>query len=83
MSICSKSDCVGCYNDFYNHRTNFDGKSECWNLKTATKQRARDVPISLCPPFLHLPFVVRPSCYRASGFVRVKPEDLTADGLWR
>jgi len=31
----NKSDCAGCRNDFYNHRTGFDGATECWSFKDA------------------------------------------------
>ena len=27
--------CSGCDNDFYNHRTGFDGATRCWSLKDA------------------------------------------------
>lgn len=31
--------CQGCYDDFYNHRTNIDGKSRCWSAKTGRMVR--------------------------------------------
>lgn len=82
-----KSDCVGCRDDFYNH--NRMGLNEtpdgpqCWMFAKATMVRAKDVHRDLPPPYNHIPLTSRPSCYRAPGFVRVKPENLTADGYWK
>lgn len=83
MSGCTKRDCVGCRDDFYNHRTGFDGSTQCWSLASATKVKARDVPIDLRPPYLHIPLTTRPSCYQRNGYVRVKPESLTPAGFWK
>lgn len=83
MSECTKRDCVGCRDDFYNHRTGFDGATQCWSLETAVKVKARDVHINQTPPFLHIPLTTRPSCYKAPQFVRVKPEQLDVRGYWK
>lgn len=80
-------DCSGCRDNFYNQNNmglNMDsGKPRCWSLDSATMVRAKDVPIDMRPPYTSLPLVSRPSCYRASGYVRVKPEQLTKEGFWK
>jgi len=82
-----RSDCYGCRDDFYNHNrmglNEKSGQPECWSLSTATMVKGRDVPINMPPPYKSLPLTSRPSCYKASGYVRVKPEALDADGYWR
>lgn len=30
----SRDKCQGCYDDFYNNRTNIDGGNRCWSAKT-------------------------------------------------
>ncbi len=80
-------DCAGCHDDFYNHNrmglNEKSGEPRCWNFAEATMVKAKDVHINQPPPYKTLPLVSRPSCYKASGYVRVKPESLTADGFWR
>ena len=78
----SKRDCAGCRDDYYNYGdTSTTG--ECWSLKSATFEKARDIPVDLRPPYKHIPITVRPSCYRRPRFVRVQKESLTADGFWK
>lgn len=81
MSKPTKSDCAGCCDNFYNGNNNL-GVSECWCFKMATMVKARDVPISMPPPYT-FPETVRPNCYKAKGYVRVKKEALTSDGYWK
>lgn len=85
-----RTDCSGCHNDFYNrNRMGLNepdgptGQPQCWNLKSAEMVKAKDVPVHMPPPYKSLPMIARPSCYKARGYVRVKPESLTADGYWR
>ena len=79
--------CSGCENDFYNRNDmgmNMEsGKPQCWSLKDATLVKARDVPTQMRPPYLTLPMVSRPNCYKAKGYVRVKTDALTSEGYWR
>lgn len=81
------NDCAGCRNDFYNHNrmglNETDAGPRCWSLETAELVKARDVPSDMIPPYTHIPLTVRPNCYRAKGYVRVKPEALDAGGYWR
>jgi hypothetical protein len=82
-----RKDCVGCRDDFYNHNrmglNESSGQPECWHLSSAVLVKARDVPINMPPPYKTLRMVSRPSCYKASGYVRVKPEALDERGYWR
>lgn len=66
----TKQDCVGCEDDFYNHRTGFDGATECWNLKSATMKMRKRVHINDVPPWNHKPEKM-PSCYRVKQYVFV------------
>ena len=65
----NKSDCTGCYNDFYNHRTNCDGKSECWlfkNAKIITRYKIhKDTPQDKPSRFFK---VEKPNCYLQQDF---------------
>jgi len=86
MSEPTKRDCAGCHNDFYNHNrmglNEEGGEPKCWSLKDATFVKAMDVPTNQPPPY-KLPLTKRPSCYKAQGYVRVKPENLTKEGFWK
>ena len=33
VRILNKSKCSGCHDDFYNWRSNCDGKSWCWSMR--------------------------------------------------
>lgn len=87
MSAIKRSDCVGCRDDFYNRNrmglNESSGRPTCWNMASATRVKARDVPINMPPPYKTLPLVTRPSCYKAQGYVRVKADALTPEGFWR
>ena len=79
--------CRGCQDDYYNH-TNcglnmLDGKPVCWSRSDAKLVAARDIPIDLRPPYLSLPLIERPDCYKARGYVRVKESALDSKGYWR
>lgn len=76
-----KSDCSGCRNDFYNDHNPL-GVKECWSFKDAKIVLAHDIHVDQPPPYKSKP-TARPSCYKASRFVRVKPENLTKDGYWK
>lgn len=73
----SVRDCVGCYNDFYNHNcmgaNEASGEPRCWSLAGAEFVMARDVPIDLPPPYTHIKPTKRPNCYRRQRYVRIKP----------
>ena len=74
--------CAGCYNDFYNGHNPY-GVKKCCSLASAVLVKALDVPIHLRPPYTTLKLANRPNCYKAQGFVRVKPENLTPEGYWK
>ena len=81
------SACVGCRDNFYNQNrrglNEASGTPRCWSFKDAKMVEGRDVPINMPPPYKTLPLVSRPSCYKADGYARVKPESLTPEGFWR
>ena len=81
MSECKKSDCSGCKNNFYNGNNSL-GVSECWSFAEATMVKALDIHIDVPPPYKQKP-TSRPSCYKANRYIRVKPENLTAEGYWK
>ena len=66
----NKKDCQGCYNDFYNHRINCDGKQECWLLKTAEMKTMYTMSVET-PQDKASNFrgVEKPSCYQQDGMV--------------
>lgn len=72
----TKKDCAGCRENFYNNNrmvlNEASGEPQCWSLADATFERARDVPVDMRPPYTDIPFTLRPSCYRAKGYVRIK-----------
>lgn len=79
--------CIGCQDDIYNHQDfglnrTTDG-FRCWSAAAATMALARDVPVDLPPPYLALPLVERPSCYKASRVVRVPAAALDGRGYWK
>ena len=82
MKRATVRDCSGCRDNFYNGNNDL-GVARCWCLETATMVKAKDVPTDMRPPYKHIPLVSRPSCYRAKGYVRVKPEALDSAGFWR
>lgn len=61
-----KSHCQGC--EFYNHRTGFDGATECWMFKEAKLILRKRVSKNQPPPWDHKPEMY-PSCYRQRDFV--------------
>lgn len=77
----TKADCNGCYDDVYNHGCG--GAVECFMFAKATMEKARDVPVDLPPPYLRIKETVRPSCYHAQRYVRVKASALDSRGFWR
>jgi len=70
--------CRGCYNDFYNG----EGAKECWNLKTAKMESSLLIHVDQPPPYHQAP-KMRPNCYKAQGFVTVKPNRLDSKGYWK
>jgi len=65
----TKIHCSGCYNDFYNHRTNFNGENECWSLKGAKLITLyaihRDTPQDKASNFR---IITKPNCYMKQDF---------------
>lgn len=41
------------------------------------------MPISMRPPYLHLPEVSLPTCYNKPHYVKVKANALDEKGYWR
>lgn len=67
---CTKADCLGCIDDFYNHDGNsFTG--QCWCLDSAVMKKVRLVHVDEMPPHRGTP-VLRPSCYRLDRHVRME-----------
>lgn len=71
MEEMTKARCSGCENDFYNHRTGFDGATECWSFKNAKVELRKRVHINHVPPWNQEPTPM-PSCYHAKGYVFVE-----------
>lgn len=72
----TKSDCSGCYNDFYNHGAGLNG--ECWSLDDAKKEPMIDlilVHVEEMPPHRGKP-VKKPTCYRKQRYVGYRPDQL-------
>lgn len=77
-----KKHCSGCEDNFYNQPGN-SHIGECWNLKDATRESYKLIPVDLPPPYTHIKAQQLPTCYRAKRCVKVKPDGLTADGFWK
>lgn len=82
MSKPKISDCSGCRDNFYNGNNGL-GVVRCLSFETATMERKKDVPVNRQPPFKSIPLTTKPSCYRAKGYVRVHPDQLTKEGYWK
>lgn len=83
MTTKSKTMCNGCRDDFYNHRTNFDGSTECWHYKDAKVVKRMVIHINQMPPYKQKPETVL-SCRTQERFVIVDPEkSLNAAGYWK
>lgn len=65
--------CPGCYDDFYNHQVNLDGKRECWSLESAKLVWRKEVSIDQCPPWKQKArrFL---SCFRRQRYIYVDPK---------
>lgn len=77
----TKRDCVGCRDNFYNGNNDL-GVQECWSFKDATMEKRIDIPVHQRPPYSKLT-TLRPSCYKRTGYVHVKPEVLDNNGFWK
>ena len=75
--------CGGCRDDFYNHRTNCDGKSRCWGADSAEMVKRLRIHRDLPPPYKGIKPEKMPSCYHQTGYSFVKPEAIGADGFWK
>ena len=80
--VVTKNDCAGCHNNFYNGHNSL-GVQECWSFKTATLVKKLDIHVHRSPPYKGMKPTARPSCYKAQGYVRVDPANLTAEGFWK
>lgn len=66
-----KSDCQGCYDNFYN-----GGDKECWSLKNATLVKKKLVGIDDVPPWTTQPIRMVPTCWNGQR-VRAKEPNQT------
>ncbi len=71
----NKSDCNGCSDNFYNHRSTpgFDGETECWALASAVLMKRKCVPVGQPPPWEQESRMF-PSCYRRKGYVYINDD---------
>jgi hypothetical protein len=74
--------CAGCRDDFYNHRTNCDGKSRCWSAESGEMVKRLAIPRDVPPPYKGYKPELRPDCYVRTGTVYVDPKRITKDGYW-
>lgn len=68
-----KQNCVGCYNDDYNH--GLGGATECWHFKDAKLIQRVAISIDQPPPYTQKPSKL-PNCYRRQRFVFWTPEQV-------
>lgn len=64
--------CVGCHDDFYNHR---EGQGRCWSLSSMKLVLKKKVHVSQTPPWTQKPIKV-PDCKHVSGYVFVGPKQI-------
>jgi len=69
-----KLDCAGCNDDFYNYPNAVSSSAKCWKLEDAELWKCKAVGIHDRPPWNVTDGVLRPKCYRRSGFIYVTPE---------
>lgn len=77
-----KSDCAGCYNNFYNGNNNH-GVTECWSFASATLEPRLLIHVDQAPPYNKDDAELHPTCYKRQRFVTVKPEALDDEGYWK
>lgn len=79
-----KSDCAGCYQDFYNYRTGFDGATTCWSFDEKKKLEKRYVvSVEQRPPFGKHDIRKVPPCYSPQRYACVPVDSITKDGYWK
>jgi hypothetical protein len=66
-----QSDCTGCRENFYNGNNDL-GVTRCWNFESASLILRKEVHINQVPPWTQEP-IMKPSCYRRTGYIYVKP----------
>ena len=66
-----KSDCAGCYDNFYNSHD-----KKCWSLDDATLVRKKLVHINDVPPWNTQPIGIVPTCWHGQH-VRAKEPNRT------
>lgn len=64
----TKKNCIGCYNDDYNH--GFGGAKECWSFKNAKIGWFKLIHVDQVPPWTQKA-VRLPNCYTKSRYVKV------------
>lgn len=74
-----KSNCSGCYNDFYNYNCG----GECWSPKKARLVYRVKVGVNENPPYLNKKKEKLPDCWRGQRVVAIKPEAIGKDGYWK
>ena len=83
----STTRCAGCRDDFYNHRTNADGKSRCWSADKATIETRYRLHWWTAPTVKGAFVRVKvPSCYHQPGqfaYYKQLPDFVKASDLNR
>ena len=73
-----KSDCAGCYHNFYNTTT-----KECWSFNPKNKKIKRMlIHKDEMPPYKHK-VKLYPECYTEQHSVLVDSDNLTDEGYWK
>lgn len=68
-----KSDCEGCYDNFYNGNNDL-GVIECMRFSTGKMIVQKKIHINDVPPWKNNLVLGVPNCYHVSGYVFVDPE---------
>ena len=67
-----KKHCLGCEQDFYNGKNQYNVK-ECWSFKVAKVIFRKEVPVWQEPPW-NQKAIRKPNCYRRKGYVYIDPK---------
>lgn len=77
-----KSDCIGCYDNVYNH--DLGGAKECWSFDEKKKLEKRYmIFVELQPPYGKHLIVKVPPCYTKQKYCMVKVENIDSKGFWK
>lgn len=77
----SKSMCVGCYNDDYNH--GLGGAKECWSFEDAKVIDRLQIHINQMPPYDKKSTLKMLSCYNSPKWCYPSPTALDDSGFWK